>query len=428
MRAKFQDSPREECGCPISRVLCEMWENSRLFLANFWNFDAPHGYKRSRSVIFPHLPTKSVVRYGAPAFVAGRFIKSGLVLIRGALLVSTLLLSAMLPCLGQTTGAAESPREAMDRADTLIRQGKTADAVAILTPLAQLQPSIAGVEKLLGRAYFTNKTYQPAILHLQLAIQQAPEDWESIQLLALTYYALGKCQETLPLLEKVNAHLPQGQADAPYILGVCYARTQQWDNARAHFAEMFGVAAESPMAHLMLAKMMVRLHLEEQAPPEIEKALVLDPRLPMAHFLLGEILLYQGDAAHALAEFQKELAINPSVWLVYWRLGDSYMHLRRYDEAEKALKQALWLNDSFTGSYLMLGEIELQKGDPELARGFLERAAKLDPGNYYVHYSLGRAYQKLGRTEEANREFVLQRSLSAERHSAEEETMEQRTH
>jgi tetratricopeptide (TPR) repeat protein len=316
----------------------------------------------------------------------------------------------------------------IDRADKLIRQGKTSEAIALLDPLAQTKPSVPGVETLLGRAYFTNKSYQQAILHLQVAIQQASEDWESIQLMALSYYALGKCQETVPLLEKVSPHLPAGQADAPYILGVCYVRTQQWDNARIRFAEMFGVSPESPMAHLMLAKMLVRLQLEDQAPPEIEKALALDPHLPMAHFLLGEIFLFKSDAQHALTEFQTELAINPSVWLVYWRLGDSYMRLRRYDEAEKALKQALWLNESFTGSYLMLGEIELQKGDPELARGFLERAVKLDPQNYYAHYALGRAYQKLGRTDEANREFALQRSLRTEKHTAEEDTMEQRTH
>jgi tetratricopeptide (TPR) repeat protein len=322
----------------------------------------------------------------------------------------------------------ETTRSDMDRAGSLIRAGKPAEALAVLEPLSQKEPNIPGVERLLGRAYFTSKAYQQAILHLQLAEKQAPEDWESMQLLALSYYALGKCDETTPLLEKVSPHLPQGKADAPYILGVCYARTEQWDKARRAFAEMFGVSGESAMAHLMLAKMMVRLQLEEQAPAEIEKALALDPRLPMAHFLMGEILLYKSDTPRALVEFQKELAVNPTVWLVYWRLGDSYMRLRQYDEAEKALKQALWLNDSFTGSYLMLGEIELQKGDPELARGFLERAAKLDPRNYYVHYSLGRAYQKLGRTDDANREFALQRSLSVEKRTLEEETMEQRTH
>jgi tetratricopeptide (TPR) repeat protein len=329
---------------------------------------------------------------------------------------------------GQVPSSDGSPSTVLDQADKLIRQGKTTEAIALLDPLAQKKPSVAGVETLLGRAYFTSKEYQQAILHLQRAAQQRPDDWESIQLLALSYYAQGKCQETLPLLEKVSPHLPQGQADAPYILGVCYARTQQWEHARKAFAGMFGVSPESPMAHLMLAKMLVRLQLEDRAPPEIEAALAQDPRLPMAHFLQGELWLYKMDAQHALLEFQKELAINPSVWLVYWRLGDTYMRLKQYDEAEKALKQALWLNESFTGSYIMLGEIELQKGDPELARGFLERAVKLDPQNYYAHYALGRSYQKLGRTDDANHEFTLQRSLRADKQTAEEDTMEQKAH
>jgi tetratricopeptide (TPR) repeat protein len=349
-------------------------------------------------------------------------------LLRSVVVWSSLVSPMQTLALGQAPLSAETPGATISRADKLIRQGKTTEAIALLEPLAQKNPPVPGVETLLGRAYFTNKTYQQAILHLQHAMEQAPEDWESIQLLALSYYALGKCQETVPLLEKVSPHLPQGQADAPYILGVCYARLQQWENARKAFAGMFGVSPESPMAHLMLAKMLVRLQLEDQAPPEIERALALDPRLPMAHFLLGEIWLYKMDAQRALPEFQKELAINPSVWLVYWRLGDTYMRLKQYDEAEKALKQALWLNESFTGSYLMLGQIELQKDDPELARGFLERAVKLDPQNYYAHYALGRSYQKLGRTDDANREFALQRSLRAQKHSAEEDTMEQMTH
>jgi tetratricopeptide (TPR) repeat protein len=202
--------------------------------------------------------------------------------------------------LGQTPPREESPSVKMDRADKLIQQGKTAEAIALLEPLAQKPLPVAGVETLLGRAYFTSKEYQQAILHLQRAAQQRPDDWESIQLLALSYYAQGKCPETLPLLERVSPHLPQGQADAPYILGVCYARTQQWEHARKAFAGMFGVSPESPVAHLMLAKMLVRLQLEDQAPREIEAALAQDPRLPMAHFLQGEIWLYKMNAQRAL--------------------------------------------------------------------------------------------------------------------------------
>jgi tetratricopeptide (TPR) repeat protein len=91
----------------------------------------------------------------------------------------------------------------------------------------------------------------------------------------------------------------------------------------------------------------------------------------MAHFLLGEIDLYQGKSQAAVDEFQKELAINPTVWLVYWRLGDAYVRLNNLDEAEKVLKESIWLNESSSGAYILLGEIALKKGDSALAAGWL---------------------------------------------------------
>jgi len=288
------------------------------------------------------------------------------------------------------------------------------------TPQQVNGPSLAKREAQLGKACFQSRKFQQAVPHLQLALQQAPDDWESTQLLALAYYSLGNCPQALPLLLKLRTHLPNSEIDGPYLIGVCHLKTQHWDDARKAFAEMFSAPSDSAMAHLMLAKMMVRQKLEDQSVPEIQKALELDPRLPMAHFLLGEIFLYQNDAPRALEEFKKEVEINPTVWLVYWRLGDAYFRLEKYDEAEKVLKEALWLNDSFTGAYLLLGEVELKKGNPELGVGFLERALKLDPRNDYAHYSLARAYQQMGRSEEANRHFEITRTLRAEKKTDEQ--------
>jgi tetratricopeptide (TPR) repeat protein len=140
----------------------------------------------------------------------------------------------------------------------------------------------------------------------------------------------------------------------------------------------------------------------------------------MIHFLLGEIYLYKSNPQLALEEFKKELELNPTVWLVYWRLGDAYARLEKYGDAERVLKQAIWLNETFTGPYVLLGQIGLKKGDLELAVGFLERALKLDPNNYYAHYSLGRAYQRLGRTADANREFEFTRALRADKKNSED--------
>jgi Flp pilus assembly protein TadD len=76
--------------------------------------------------------------------------------------------------------------------------------------------------------------------------------------------------------------------------------------------------------------------------------------------------------------------------------------------------QAQWLNQDFTGPYVLLGKVELNKGDPDLAVQFLERAIKMEPNNYMAHYLLGSAYKKMGRPADADRELRLTQTLRPE--------------
>ena len=324
----------------------------------------------------------------------------------------------------QQTGARRSETD-LDRVEALIARGSLDEAIGLLENLRRKSPPPSGIEARLGKAYYKKRSFQPAIAHLKSALQENPADRETTQLLGLSYYAVGQLEQAIPLLERIQSRLPATEFDGWYLLGVCYLKTQQSEKARTAFGQMFSVTPDSAAGHLLFAQMMVRQRLEEKAVPELEKAVSLDPRLPMVHFLLGEIYLYKTNPQRALEEFKKELAINPTVWLVYWRLGDAYSRLEKYDEAEKALKQSIWLNETFTGSYVLLGQIELKKNDWELAAGFLERALKLDPQNYLAHYSLARAYQQLGRNDEANRHFDLSRSLRGNKKSEEEHLFQQ---
>jgi tetratricopeptide (TPR) repeat protein len=317
--------------------------------------------------------------------------------------------------LTQDLPAAPAPKPPLAQAESLLNDGKTDEALALLTEFAAKDPTALGLETMLGKAYFQSKKFPQAILHLKVAVQQNPEDLESIQLLALTFFASGDFQQALPLLEKLGPQLPKSNADGPYLLGICYIMTQRWDDARKTFAQMFSVSPDSGMAYLMLGKILIRQRLEDRAVPQIEKALQLDARLPMAHFLLGEIDLYKKDAQAAVSEFQKELAINPTVWLVYWRLGDAYVRLENYDAAERVLKEAVWLNEQSSGAFILLGQIALKRGESGLAVGFLERALRLDSQNYWVHYFLAKAYHNLGRTAEANQHFEISKTLRDDR-------------
>jgi tetratricopeptide (TPR) repeat protein len=299
----------------------------------------------------------------------------------------------------------------MARADELVRAGKPQDALAILNEVAATAPATPRIEAKIGKAYFQSNQFQSAIPHLKLALQQNDSDAESTQLLALSYFAVAEYAEALPLLEKLRPQLPQNSSDSAYLLASCYVMTQHWEEGRKIFADLFAVPPDSALAYLMFGKFLIRQRLEDRAVPEIQTALRRDPRLAMAHFLLGEIDLYKGDAAAAADELTKEVAVNPAIWLVYWRLGDAYVRLEKYDEAEKVLREAIWLNETSSGAYILLGQVALKRNDPAMAAGVLERAVNLDSQNDYIHYFLAKAYLGLGRTAEADQHFAIAKQL-----------------
>lgn len=321
---------------------------------------------------------------------------------------------------GQQQAVPPAPPSPIEQAEKLLKERRPDGALSLLTTYALENPKAPGLESDFGNAYFQLRQFSEATKHLKAALVENAGDLQSTQLLAISFYSLGNCDDALPLLEKLGPTNPRNISDSPYLASICYVMTKQLDKARDSLAHFFLVPPDSAMAYLTLAKLMVRQQMVEKAIPEIETALRLDPRLPMAHFLLGEIDLYQSSPQAAVAEFQRELTVNPTLWLVYWRLGDSYTRLAKYDEAEKALKEAIWLNDGSADAIALLGEIALKKNDPALASGFLDRALSLDPQNLDAHASLAKAYHELGRESEANQQTEIVRKLQNEKHSNQE--------
>jgi tetratricopeptide (TPR) repeat protein len=325
------------------------------------------------------------------------------------LLTVCLCCSARGPSVPQAAPPSASPANDISRAKALIEQGKPDEAIALLNQAAQAGLQTPGLEAALGKAYYAKRDYVQAAKHLEAALQQKPDDGESTQLLGLSYYQLGHARQAIPLLEKVQSWLPEPEVNGTFLLGISYIQTYQYEKARNAFARVFGTPPNSAQAHLVLGQMLIRQNFEDQAMKELQSALALDPRLPMAHFLIGEIELYRSHIAQAIDEFRKELELDPVLWMPYWRLGDAYARLERWNDAERALKQAIWLNRDFSGSFILMGKVQLKKGDAALAAEFLQQALKMDPNNASAHYLLGTAYRELGRTQSAEREFELSR-------------------
>lgn len=324
-----------------------------------------------------------------------------------------LLLTVVFSAWGQTS-ESDTFQQSLAQAHKDMEQGKQTEALALLQKLAVVEPPIKGLQHELGIAYYRTGKLVEAQRAFTAATQEDPADAESVQMLGLTLYRLGRPAEAIPYLERVRQWTPNANADANYVLGLCYMNSQRYDEARRTFAAGFKVAPDSGAAYLLLGSMLMRANLPEFAAAQAQKAIQLTPNLPLAHFLLGEVYLFKSDIDHALEEFEQERRMNPGYAPVYDRLGDVYSRTDRLQEAQEALTKAISLDTSTTGPFIQMGKVLLRRQDPVTSIMYLKHAEKMDPANFITHTLLAQAYRKVGEEDEAKQEMELASKIHVE--------------
>jgi tetratricopeptide (TPR) repeat protein len=190
---------------------------------------------------------------------------------------------------------------------------------------------------------------------------------------------------------------------------------------------------------------------ESEAVASLRAAIALSPNDEEAPYSLGRIYYQQNRFEPAAAQFRRVLEINPKSYKAYDNLGLCYEALNKDEEAVRFYLKALDLvykdHRDYEWPYANLANLLLKRGEnekafqlaaeaaarnPNSARNFfltgkalarlqkldlsikwLKRSAELDPSYPEPHYLLAQVYQKLGRNEEAQREFRVFQEISA---------------
>ncbi|MGA8730603.1 MAG: tetratricopeptide repeat protein [Terracidiphilus sp.] len=308
----------------------------------------------------------------------------------------------------QSASGAEAvapPPATVDSARALAAKGRLDQAMTELDQLSGQSPEPAGVERLRGIIFYQREQFPQAIEAFTKAEAQDPGDRESIEMHGVSLFRLGRIPQAIPFLERSRAAVQSANIDPDYVLALCYADVQRYDDSRHAFAAQFGFAPDSAQAYLLAGRLFLRRELRDEAGGEAAKALAIDPNLPLAHELLGEVALARGDVTGAVRELEAERKLNPLNPDLYDRLGDAYLRNGQYTEAQQALDRAVLLEPNSTGPYILLGETFLKMNDPIQALHYLDHAVRMDPQNYITHNLLGQAYKATGQIAAANREF-----------------------
>lgn len=320
-----------------------------------------------------------------------------------SLVVLLLLCVGAFPIDAQVT-TASSPSDELAQAHQDLQRNKAADALVILEKLVSVQPPVKGLHHELGIAYYRTGKLLSAKQAFEAAVKEDPTDLESVQMQGFTLYRLGQPAAAIPYLEQVRTWMPNADADANYVLGLCYLNAARYDDARKSFATQYDEDPNSPGAYLILGTMLMHANLPELASQQAQKALQISPDFPLAHFMVGEVALYKSDVPTAISEFEAERRINPDYAPVYDRLGDAYLRTGRLVDSQKVLTKAISLDTTSTGPFILMGKVLLRSKDTQTAIMYLKHAEKMDPGNYITHALLAQAYRTAGLEADAKRE------------------------
>jgi Flp pilus assembly protein TadD len=166
-------------------------------------------------------------------------------------------------------------------------------------------------------------------------------------------------------------------------------------------------------AHLGKGSQLMKQQLFDEAAGEFEKALEITPEDPQARFQHAVCLFALGRNDEARTEFERVRNGRGESHYITYYLGQLDLLSNDYASAIKRLSEVAE-DPAFPDAPFHLGSAYISSGDVENGIRWLERAVKLQPNDYRVHYRLARAYSTAGRQPDAGREYGIYTRLLRE--------------
>jgi tetratricopeptide (TPR) repeat protein len=251
----------------------------------------------------------------------------------------------------------------------------------------------------LGLAYQSKKAWEAAENALRKGLQLQPDDPVLTRHLAVVLQQRGKLDEAASAF-----------ADA----ALAHQRIDRLDDAAELAAAALKLDPGLPDA-IVLAVEIERARQNPQGSMAIvEQVLKDNPRHAWARGLKALLLSEQGHFQEALDEFSATDADVPELAWVFVERARTLLQMdsSREKEARDLLDRAAKLDPNQPGAPLLLGQIELEKGNYEEAIQSLRRAVDLDPQTPFIICELGRAHLAAGQIQDAHACF--DRALAAD--------------
>jgi tetratricopeptide (TPR) repeat protein len=325
------------------------------------------------------------------------------------------------------------------RASDASAQNRLDRAARLYTQALGLRPRWADGWWSLGTLEYDQNHFSKAALAFKKLIQLQPKNGTAHAMLGLCQFELGADERALTNLVAADrlgiVNNKELRDVALYHLGVLQLRIARFGDAyqTLHDAAQDGIKTKELFVALGQAALLInpRKPAETNQPvPVIESAGEAEsfsaqeqfaeaeasysalatqfPDYPNLHFAYGRMLLEARKENEALEEFRRELQRDPQNVNSMLEIA-SVEYQQDSQDGLKYAEKAVELSPSLPFAHYILGMLRLDTGDSAGAIPELEIVRKAFPKQASIYYSLGNAYARSGRKEEAARvraEFV----------------------
>ena len=266
------------------------------------------------------------------------------------------------------------PEQKLSQAIACYQQGQTGQARSLCAEILTKQPANPAANRLMAAILGAGGDTGSALVHIRRALDQAPDDLETLLTLASLQRRAGEPGEAEETLRSTLVLHPQA------------------------------AAAHSNLANLLLANGQA-----DQAITEFENALSCQPDFPDALFNLGVTLMQAGDYADAAENLTRCLSVAPADADAAYNLGLIFSAQRNPD-AIKAFQQALHYRSDHHAAHFSLALALADRQQFAPMRKHFRAACELAPAN--AAYRISHAVA-LGRLQAAGDDAELEKELLA---------------
>ena len=297
----------------------------------------------------------------------------------------------------------------------LARLGRYEESVAAYEAALRLAPTLTPIRFNLGIAHYRAGQFGRATEVLERLLRDQPQAVPARQLYGLALSALGRDADVIEQLAPTVDAAPPDPA-VLYSLGLAYLRLGR-AGFRATLERLAALPAGRAALHLLQGQAFLRDQNYDLALEELQAAERLNPDLPRLHFSLGVAHSLLGHNQEAIAALGIAVNRYPLDTAAQYYLADAYAKDGKFPEARRGAEAVLKLDPKSPEATGLLGRILFREGRAAEAVGLLEyaiTASEKNRNDHDLHYNLARAYQQLGRRDDAARQFAEVQRLKAE--------------